>query len=456
MGRESLFRPRRVTLLRNAARGARIAPSEDKLVELGRSEAPIRSMGMQRKRRRGKRSRQGEAGRPQWLPSLVVILWGLALCLGLGSLGRIWSEAMEAEAISPQEALGPLPYDEEEIVLSSQGLRLAGTLTWPRGDGPFPAVVLISGAGAQDRDGTMFGHRRYWVLADHLTQAGIAVLRLDDRGVGGSQGDSATATLQDLAADALASLRVLRSKSDLDPRRLGLIGASQGAMVASLAAEADPSLGFLILVSAPGLPGLELMVNQQVGFARASGADSDELARIAELTQEIATLALSGPEGPSLRHRLRELTLELIALQPGGRGLSLEPEEIQAGRLVDLLLSPVMISSLRHEPTPILDSFTKPVLLLYGGKDQQVDPELNLPPLRAALAGGEATTVVLPGLNHYLQPATTGSPDEYREIEIAIDPTALAAMSRWILGLGVAEAVPAKSVPAKSVPEERP
>jgi pimeloyl-ACP methyl ester carboxylesterase len=364
--------------------------------------------------------------------TVAVAAWAVLLSLGLGWLGRRGAHE-ELAARRPQEPLPPLPYAVEEIELAAGGLRLAGTLTLPSRR-PAAAVLLLSGAGSQDRDGTLAGHRRYLVLADRLTRAGLAVLRTDDRGTGRSTGDPLAATLDDLAGDARAAVRFLRSRPEVDAGAVGLAGGSQGSAVAALAAADNPEVSFLVLLSPIGQPGRELLIDQQTRLARASGVAPAAVARAAELTGRAADLIAGGRADPAVRGELARLHRELERLLPPPSAPDLASPAARAERQVALLLSPAFRSALRYDPRPVLARSRQPVLVLGGGRDLQTAPEVNFPPLRAALAvpGRDVEMVVWPTLNHLLQPAVTGLPDEYARIETTLDERVPAKIAAWV------------------------
>jgi hypothetical protein len=173
----------------------------------------------------------------------------------------------------PQEPKKPFPYVEEEVQFANPagGIRFAGTLTRPQGQGPFPAAILISGSGAQDRDETILGHKPFLVLSDYLTRKGTAVLRVDDRGVGGSTGNMATATTADFVGDVLASIQFLKGRKEIDARHIGLIGHSEGGMIASTVASQTADVAFVVMMAGSGLPGEDILYAQAALIARKSG-----------------------------------------------------------------------------------------------------------------------------------------------------------------------------------------
>lgn len=165
----------------------------------------------------------------------------------------------------------PLPYAAEQVAFDNAAsrIRLSGTLSLPRGPGPHPAIILVPGSGEVDRDGSLFGHQFYLVLADHLARQGFAVLRSDKRGLGQSGGDFASATTYDFASDTGAALAFLRGRPDIDARRIGLVGHSEGALVGGIVAARDPALSFLVLMAGNGIPMGEVLKAR--GVAEAQG-----------------------------------------------------------------------------------------------------------------------------------------------------------------------------------------
>jgi len=348
------------------------------------------------------------------------------------------------EARRPQQPKPPFPYDAREVrVLNPLTQKhLAGTLTFPRTKplgGPIPAVILVSGSGPQDRNSTFFDHQPFLVLADHLTRANIAVLRYDDRGVGQSEGSHASATTEDLGTDAAAMLRWLRQQPGIDPRRVGVIGHSEGGLIGPIVAAKHPEeVGFLILLAGPGLPGAEILLDQNL--QRFTTAEDQAAARI--LFGKLFEI-LRGTERRSVRRRLAlEYLQQQATLSPPNVRQTLQlDDETQREALVAGLLSPWMEGFLRSDPAPILKQVRCPVLAVNGDKDVQVRAEANLRGIEQALAarpnGPPATVEVIrrPGLNHLFQPATTGEVSEYNQIETTFDAETLQILSRWIQSL---------------------
>jgi pimeloyl-ACP methyl ester carboxylesterase len=301
------------------------------------------------------------------------------------------------------------------------GAHLAGTLTLPPGKGPFPAVLLINGSGPNDRDETILGHKPFLVLADALTRRGLAVLRMDKRGVGASTGGSPDLTTADYTADAKAAVAWLRHRPEVDPAHLGLLGHSEGAEIAPMIAADDPKIAFVVLLAAPAVPGDQLLLAQNRALLAAQGGTPAQLENAARVNREIYDIAKSDLSADDARDQvLKRLT------QAGA------PENIAAG-LATQGLTPWARWFLRHDPRPALGQIRCPVLVLEGAKDMQVVAGQNLPELRQALAANPAATITeLPGLNHLFQTAPTGAPKEYAAIEETFAPSALALVVDWV------------------------
>lgn len=333
----------------------------------------------------------------------------------------------------PQNPPPEVPYLSEEVRFAGDGVQLAGTLTSPSGPGPYPAVVLLSGSGAQDRNGEIMGHRPFLVLADHLTRREIAVLRVDDRGVGGSEGSLAAATSSDLAGDALAAVHYLRTRPDIAWRRIGLLGHSEGALVAPLAATRSSDVRFLVLLAAPGVPGRELLPVQTRRIALATGAPESTVERQVALLEEGLDLLTSGAGEDEARRGLLAVARRQLELAGGRPGDAVTDATI--AQEVELMLTPWFRFFLTYDPREALRRVQVPVLAIQGGLDLQVDADQNLPEVGRALAAAgnrDVTLRLLPGLNHLLQTARTGAPSEYFQIEETLAPEVLELIAQWI------------------------
>lgn len=326
----------------------------------------------------------------------------------------------------PQTPKPPFPYRTEEVVVqSAPGVRLAGTLTLPQGKGPFPAAVMITGSGAQDRDETILGHKPFAVIADRLTRDGIAVLRVDDRGFAGSTGDFASATDDDFAVDAASNVAFLRSRPDIDPARIGLIGHSEGGLVAPKVAAKDTKIAFIVLMAGPGVPLSEVLKLQRAKLAPAMGQNPEQIRRLQDLLDHVDAAMRGAKDEAEANSRA------VTVIKAEGGDLVRQPGAAES--LAAQLSSGWMRDLVDYDPAPTLAKVRCPILALNGSKDGQVPPEQNLPAIRAATrANPDVTIVELPGLNHLFQTANTGAVGEYADIEETIAPIALDTMSAWI------------------------
>jgi uncharacterized protein len=337
----------------------------------------------------------------------------------------------------PQDPVEPLPYRSEDVRFENReaGITLAGTLTLPAGKGKFPAVVLISGSGPQNRDEELLGHRPFLVLADHLTRQGIAVLRFDDRGVGESTGDFNAATSADFATDAASAIAYLKTRKEIHPKKTGLIGHSEGGMIAPMVAAKDKSISFLVLLAAPGIPIDSLLFIQQDLISRASGLPEETMRQNKEINQKLFRIIQETDDVAATEIAVRRI-LQEAADAPEGITL---PPGMTTDEFVDQqtaqVNSPWMRYFLRYQPAEALRQVRCPVLAINGEKDLQVTPKENLAGIQRALAEGKnrkVTVMELPGLNHLFQTSETGSPMEYGAIEETFAPSALAIISDWI------------------------
>ncbi|MBN1686684.1 MAG: alpha/beta hydrolase [Spirochaetales bacterium] len=334
-------------------------------------------------------------------------------------------EKVEA-VIRPQDPVPPFPYDETEVTFTNDeaGITLAGTLTVPRRGGPFPAVILVSGSGAQNRNEELMNHRPFLVLADHLTRQGIAVLRYDDRGVGGSGGDPAAATSEDFADDAYAAFTFLTGRPGIDARRTGIIGHSEGGIIAPMVAARAPEVNFIVLLAGSGVPGKELLLQQSAAILRASGAPEAQINAASAVNKSIYDVIISQPDNEKAAEQIQEIL--------GGLGIPQDQMDAQ----ITAMLSPWYRYFLTYDPATSLKNTGCPVLALNGSLDLQVPADQNLAAIEQALNGGgnaQVTTIKLEGLNHLFQHATTGLVQEYAQIEETFAPEALQTISDWIL-----------------------
>jgi pimeloyl-ACP methyl ester carboxylesterase len=327
----------------------------------------------------------------------------------------------------PQNPRKPYPYREEDVSYQNkvQGNTLAATLTIPPGKGLFPAVVLITGSGPQDRDETIMGHKPFLVLSDYLTRKGIAVLRADDRGVGKSTGEFSGATTADFATDTEAGIAYLKTRPEVNAKMIGLIGHSEGGIIAPMIAARNPDVAFIVMLAGSGVPGDEIIVSQVRMIAEASGKSHEEAMKAAAKERQVLNLLKQNTDDALLQKQLRE---ELAG----------EASDAQIGAAIKQLNAPWFRYFISYDPAPALSKVKCPVLALDGEKDLQVSAQENLPAIRKALeAGGNKNFEVeeLPGLNHLFQTAKTGLPSEYSAIGETMSPTVLQKIADWILHL---------------------
>lgn len=361
---------------------------------------------------------------------------------GGGSVPLTFRRVASVPALErPQEPKGPFPYRAEDVVFPSKaaGVQLAGTLTLPESGGPCPAVLLITGSGAQDRDEAIFGHRPFLVIADYLTRHGIAVLRVDDRGTAKSTGVFKTATTADFVEDAAGSLAYLKSRKEVDARRLGLIGHSEGADIAPMLATQDKDVAFIVLLAGTGVNGREVLEAQAAAMARAAGASPSAIQENLEL-QERLFAAVDQPGDPAqVEARVRAVVKEALEKLPEQQRAAVAPGLEQQ---VTMVTSPWFRYFLTLDPASALRQVKIPVLALDGSLDLQVVASQNLPAIVKALEEGgnpDYEIVKFPNLNHLFQTAKTGLPGEYSNISETIAPSVLEVMTNWIrrhTGLG--------------------
>jgi pimeloyl-ACP methyl ester carboxylesterase len=341
------------------------------------------------------------------------------------------------EVNRPQEPKKPYPYLEEEAVYENKeaGIKLAGTLTLPKGPGPFPAVILISGSGAQDRNETVFQHKPFLVLSDYLTRRDLAVLRVDDRGVGGSTGSVSDSTSLDFAQDVQTGVNFLKRHKKIDPQRIGLIGHSEGGIIAPIAAAQSQDIAFIVLMAGTGLTGEEILYLQGALISRAEGIGEEDIQKSTQEQRRIFAVVKREKDTDGLKKALRQLYEEDIAKLNEEERKEAELTEEQWQAEIKRITSKWFRFFLTYDPKTALRKVTCPVLALNGELDLQVPPKENLAAIEMALieAGNKDFTLKeLPKLNHLFQTAKTGAVSEYARIEETISPAALEIIGDWI------------------------
>jgi pimeloyl-ACP methyl ester carboxylesterase len=350
-------------------------------------------------------------------------------------------DAVVKELNRPQEPKPPFPYTTSEVAFENPAAKatFAGTLSLPSGNGPFPCVVFVTGSGPQDRDEALMGHRPFLVIADHLARHGIASLRYDDRGTAKSTGTFEGATSDDFAEDALAAVAFLKTRKEVDAKHIGILGHSEGGLIAPMCAAKSKDVAFVVLLAGTGISGAELMPIQARLVAIATGTAAPEAEMQAKETAEIFGMVLAKKSDAEIRARIRTAVVRALEAKPATKDLPEAERQAKAAQLAEQqskeLLGPWFRRFLVLDPKEALSKVTCPVLALNGSLDLQVPPKENLPAIEAALkAGGnkDVTAIELPGLNHLFQNCKTGSPTEYGEIEETIAPKVLETVTGWI------------------------
>jgi pimeloyl-ACP methyl ester carboxylesterase len=339
----------------------------------------------------------------------------------------------------PQEPHPPFPYKEEEVSFQNtkQGFSLGGTLTLPEGEGPFPAAILVTGSGSQNRDEEIFGHKPFKLIADHLTRKGIAVLRYDDRGVASSGGSLLEATTGDFAGDARSAIRYLLKQSEIDHSKIGVIGHSEGGMIAFMLASSYDDIAFVITLAGPGVDGITILLEQSDYITSLSGVESSIREDNRIVMSKVYDIMVAHESYQAWEEKVIEFTSKFYSERQID---DYSEADIERGK--ENLLASIPESAyawmryfVMFDPAPLFESITCPVLVLNGEKDCQVLPEQNTSAIENGLADAgniETKIMVLPGLNHLFQNCETGLPNEYGIIEETFDQNTLDIMAEWI------------------------
>ena len=338
----------------------------------------------------------------------------------------------------PQEPIKPYPYYSEDITFQNtiENISLAGTLTLPKKDGIFPVVILISGSGPQNRDEEILGHKPFLVIADYLTRNGIAVFRYDDRGVGQSKGDFKTATSADFATDVLSAVDYLKTRNEINKKKIGLIGHSEGGLIAPMVASKSKDVSFIVLLAGPGIQGDKLLLLQQELIARASGTSEAEINKTILTNSKLFEIVNKSENDLKLKTALTNELNDLISKDTISKLPNGMTQEEFVTYQVNQISSPWMQYFIKYDPADALRKVTCPVLAVNGEKDLQVPPKENLTAIKNILknAGNKnLTTMEFPNLNHLFQECQTGLPEEYASIEQTFSPKALEEITKWLL-----------------------
>ncbi|NBA86675.1 alpha/beta fold hydrolase [Emticicia sp. CRIBPO] len=348
-------------------------------------------------------------------------------------------KAIEKEALKrPQEPVKPYPYVTEDVVIQNPqaSISLAGTLSLPEKGSNFPVAVLISGSGPQNRDEELLGHKPFLIIADYLTRHGIAVLRFDDRGVGQSKGEFKTATSADFATDVESAVAYLKTRKEIDPKKIGLIGHSEGGIIAPMVASRSKDVNFIVLLAGTGIRGDKLLLIQQELIARANGVSEAEIKKSLESGSIAFDMVLKSKDIPSLTTDLTRYIKDVLSKDKTAELPKGMTEEQFISSQINQLTSPWMVYFIKYDPAIALEKVKCSVLAVNGEKDLQVPPKENLTAIENALKKGKNKNVTIkefPNLNHLFQEAKTGSPSEYAAIEQTFAPVALEEVTQWIL-----------------------
>ena len=344
--------------------------------------------------------------------------------------------------IRPQTPKPPFPYHSEDIEYDNHanGIHYAGTLTYPNNGGPFPAVLLITGSGQEDRDESIFGHKPFAVIADFLTRRGFAVLRVDDRQIGKSTGDLSKATTLDFSKDVETSLAELQKRKEIDPNKIGLIGHSEGGLIAAMVAAENPKVRFIILLAGPGLKGVDLLALQTKAIDLSMGVPADMVTAETELkSQIIKALISSGDTSIQFKNAWDSFLIWKKNTKPeivSTMGLNADPTARDFIRsFQEGLNKPWMLYFLQTDPADYIVKLKCKVLALNGSKDIQVVADPNLAAIDSALKKSGVrvySTQKLPGLNHLFQHCKTCTIQEYGQLEETFSPEALQIMGDWL------------------------
>jgi len=338
----------------------------------------------------------------------------------------------------PQTPQEPFPYKIEDVKYpnTSADIELGATLTLPEGEGPHPVVIMISGSGSQDRDESLMGHKPFWVIADYMSRRGIAVLRFDDRGVGESGGDPTTATSEDFATDVEAGVKYLLSRSDINAAQIGLMGHSEGGMIAPILAARSQEVAFIVLLAGPGMRGDELLSLQQEEIMLVQGMSQETVDKWIRVNENIYNILEKYTDSDDFSEFVKANAETLLKELTEEEKAALDVSNENLSNKVALFSTPWFRYFLDYEPADFLQKVSCPVLAVNGDKDLQVISKNNLEGIEAALkAGGNKDYEIkeFPKLNHLFQKTETGNPAEYAQLEETFSEEVMEYVHKWIM-----------------------
>jgi len=344
----------------------------------------------------------------------------------------------EKAVVRPQEPKKPYPYYSEEVSFTNaiDSISLSGTLTLPTQEGKHPVVVMITGSGPQNRDEELDGHKPFLVIADYLTKKGIGVLRYDDRGTAKSTGDFESATSKDFSTDVLSAVTYLKTRNDIDFNAIGLVGHSEGGLIAPMVASESNDIAFIVLLAGPGISGYDILLQQSELIARANGLGESKLqTRLASFKKGL-DIIIAGNDIDKIKSDLRDFMEKEINDKPELLPEGMKIDDYISSNTLNKIATPWFQYFLKYDPASSLVKVRCPVLAINGEKDLQVPSKVNLDAIKKYLEEGgndDVVTKELPNLNHLFQECDTGSPNEYAQIEQTFSPRALIEISNWIL-----------------------
>lgn len=333
------------------------------------------------------------------------------------------------EKVRPQEPKKPYPYYSEDVEFMNEeaNVSLVGTLTLPRKEALHPVVIIISGSGPQDRDGEMFDHKPYLVIADHLTKNGIGVLRFDERGIGDSGGDWGTATIEDFSNDIISAIKYLKSRKEINSSKIGLVGHSIGGIVAPKVASENKDVSYIVLLAGPGIDGDKLMLSQKAASERLMNFNEAQIAQGQVFLKDAYDIIVNS----ELENGMLKDSINSFYTNKYGNLLPSEQRQAIANQITGY----EFVSLIKSKPSMYLSKVNCPVLAINGSKDFQVPAKENLTAIKkSVLEGGNSNvkTVELENMNHLFQECETGALNEYSEIEQTVSPIALELITNWI------------------------
>ena len=340
----------------------------------------------------------------------------------------------------PQYPFRPYSYNSDSVTFKNKrdNVVLGGTFTYPKSDGLFPTILLINGMGPQDRDESMYGHKPFLIISDYLTKKGFAVLRVDDRGTGLSTGDFDHSTTMDFANDAQSAINYLKTKDNVDTSKIGIIGFNEGGLIAAMLSVKSDDIKYIVLLATPGIPGREILLDQTTIMQKKLGIPEEEITKDLRLNTSIFNTIEHENDTSLVRKKLKKIYKSFIASLGEKYAFSKKYNVRNIDKQINFMTKPWFRFYLTYDPAKTFEKVKCPLLILYGEKDLQIEPEKNNAAIEKALQkGGNQSfkSMILPDLNHLFQECKTGSPSEYPEIKQTFSPKAMQIIADWIKGV---------------------